>query len=221
MPTKHEDAEQAVSTHSTSRIRVTVMLIAGVVAAVIVGVTGFWLYAPVVGWIVACAVYTLWVWLTIAKLDGERTERHASGEDPSRTTSHTLLLVGSLASLVALGYLTSQTHAGSTTERAFAAVIGIASVALSWLFVHTLYTLRYAVLYYSDGKQPIDFNEDAKPRYLDFAYLAFTVGMTFQVSDTDIRSGTIRAVILRHMLLSYLFGAVILAAAVNIVAGLA
>lgn len=207
--------------NSLSRVRVTVMLVGGAVAAVAVGLLGSWIYAPIVGWIVACAIYNLWVWLTIARLDGEHTAEHASREDPSRTTSDTLLLAGSVASLVALGYLTVQAHSGSGGERALAAAIGIGSVALSWLFVHTLYTVRYAVLYYADGGKPVDFNEDAMPRYLDFAYLAFTVGMTFQVSDTDIRSGTIRAVILRHMLVSYLFGAVILAAAVNLVAGLA
>ncbi|MFF2772972.1 DUF1345 domain-containing protein, partial [Streptomyces bacillaris] len=81
------------------------------------------------------------------------------------------------------------------------------------------------VLYYNEpsgsGRHGIDFNEDVAPRYLDFAYLAFTVGMTFQVSDTDISSQRIRAAILRHMLLSYLFGAVIIATSVNLVASLA
>jgi uncharacterized membrane protein len=58
------------------------------------------------------------------------------------------------------------------------------------------------------------------PTYKDFAYMAFTVGMTFQVSDTDIHSPQIRHTVLRHGLLSYLFGSLILAAAVNIIAGL-
>jgi uncharacterized membrane protein len=58
------------------------------------------------------------------------------------------------------------------------------------------------------------------PHYVDFAYLAFTVGMTFQVSDTNLHSREIRAAVLKHMLLSYLFGSVILATTVNLVAGL-
>jgi uncharacterized membrane protein len=93
------------------------------------------------------------------------------------------------------------------------------SVALSWFLVHTLFTLRYALLYQSsDGG--VDFNQKGSPRYLDFAYLAFTIGMTFQVSDTDIGSSAIRAAALRHALLSYLFGAVILATSVNFIVGL-
>ena len=66
----------------------------------------------------------------------------------------------------------------------------------------------------------MDFNQAAPPRYVDFAYLAFTIGMTFQVSDTDLQTPAIRATALRHALLSYLFGAVIVATTVNLVAGL-
>jgi uncharacterized membrane protein len=66
----------------------------------------------------------------------------------------------------------------------------------------------------------VSFNQHDPPGYLDFAYLAFTIGMTFQVSDTDIRSSAIRATALRHALLSYLFGAVILATSVNFVVSL-
>jgi uncharacterized membrane protein len=63
--------------------------------------------------------------------------------------------------------------------------------------------------------------QDDPPRYADFAYLAFTIGMTFQVSDTDLKTTEIRATALRHALLSYLFGSVILAATINLIAGLA
>lgn len=60
----------------------------------------------------------------------------------------------------------------------------------------------------------------APPDDRDFAYVALTLGMTFQVSDTELQNSDIRATALRHALLSYVFGAVILAAAVNLIAGL-
>ena len=63
------------------------------------------------------------------------------------------------------------------------------TVVLSWLVVHTVFILRYAHLYY--GTAPvggIDFPGGDPPSYHDFAYLGFTVGMTFQVSDTGISS---------------------------------
>jgi uncharacterized membrane protein len=81
--------------------------------------------------------------------------------------------------------------------------------------------LRYARLYYNDPRGGIEFAEpDKTPDYLDFVYVSFTVGMTFQVSDTDIQSSRIRRTVLRHALLSFLFGAVILGVTVNVVASL-
>ncbi|MDT5017597.1 MAG: hypothetical protein QOD39_3757, partial [Mycobacterium sp.] len=79
--------------------------------------------------------------------------------------------------------------------------------------------LRYAMLFYSGPEGGVNFNQPSSPRYTDFAYLAFTIGMTFQVSDTDLRTPAFRATALRHALLSYLFGAVIVATTINLVAG--
>jgi len=102
-----------------------------------------------------------------------------------------------------------------------AAVVGILSVAASWFALHTVYTLRYARLYYQGPPKGIDFHQDGEPTYADFAYVSFTLGMTYQVSDTDLRTRDIRATGLRQAMLSYLFGAIILAITINLVAGLA
>jgi uncharacterized membrane protein len=85
--------------------------------------------------------------------------------------------------------------------------------------VHTVYLLRYARLYYSPPEGGIDFHGEA-PSYLDFAYLALTIGMTFQVSDTDLMGKRARRLALRHALLSYLFGTVIVATTVSSAAAL-
>ena len=111
--------------------------------------------------------------------------------------------------------------AGQGGQSAVDAVLSVGSVALAWVSVHTVYLTRYAGLYYAGAPGGIDFNEDEPPQYSDFAYLAFTIGMTFQVSDTDLTNKEIRAAALRHALLSFLFVAVILAATINLVAGLA
>jgi uncharacterized membrane protein len=91
---------------------------------------------------------------------------------------------------------------------------------LAWAAIHTVFTTRYARLYYRGTSGGIDFNEKEAPRYSDFAYLAFTIGMTYQVSDTDLKTKEIRATALRQALLSYLFGVVIIAAMINLIAGL-
>ena len=196
------------------------MIAAGAITAATLVVVGRWTYAIIGGWGVCCAVYLVWVWAVIGRADEKRTRDLASREDPARSTSDTLLLVASVASLVALVVIAFQTKSDGA-EKGVSATVGIVSVALSWIFVHTLYTLRYAVLYYSDRSHPIEFHQAQAPRYWDFAYVAFTIGATFQVSDTNLKSSAVRAVALRHALLSYVFGAVILAGAVNLISSLA
>lgn len=215
------NGEDQPRSHRASNARVAIMLAAGVISALGAGAVGWWPYAASIGWATACLVYIVWVWVIIARKDGESTRNHASQEDPDRTTSDTLLLLASVAGLAALFIIASQAKSAPPIGKELLTILAVTSIVLSWFFVHTLYTLRYAVLYYADKNRPIDFNQDLPPRYLDFAYLSFTIGMTFQVSDTTVSSTVVRAAILRHMLLSYLFGAVILAVAVNVIGSLA
>jgi uncharacterized membrane protein len=204
-----------------SRLRLVAMIGAGVVAAVLTGMFGSWRYAMLIGWDVAALTFTLIVWVFIGRMSAQSTATHTAREDPGRTVSDLIVLVASVASLAAVGVILAQPGNVTATEANLVAGLGLTSVALSWTTVHTLYTLRYARLYYAGQPGGIDFNQDEPPRYLDFAYVAFTVGMTFQIADTDIRSSAVRANVLRHALLSYLFGAVILAAAINLVVGIA
>ena len=102
-------------------------------------------------------------------------------------------------------------------------MLAVSTVVLSWSVVHTTYTLRYAWLFFIGPDGGVAFNEPpgTSPQYSDFAYLALTVGMTFQVSDTNIESKQIRRTALRHAWLSFPLGVVIISASINLVAGLA
>jgi uncharacterized membrane protein len=108
----------------------------------------------------------------------------------------------------------------SGSSQVWLAGLAVISVALSWLVVHTLFTLRYALLYYGGTPGGIDFNQSELPRYSDFAYLAMSIGMTYQVSDTDLTTHPMRATALRHALLSFLFGSVILGTTINFIVSL-
>jgi uncharacterized membrane protein len=177
-------------------------------------------FAPILGWDVGAFVFELWTWLAVGRMDAAATRVHAAREDPSPRVSESLLLIANLASLAAVAYVVVDSTNARGATRLFLGALALFSVAVSWLLVQTLFTLRYAVLYYSGTVGGIDFNSDAPPRYVDFAYVAFTLGMTYQVSDTDIQSSRIRAAMLRQALLSYLFGSVILATTINLVVGL-
>jgi uncharacterized membrane protein len=97
----------------------------------------------------------------------------------------------------------------------------LVSVFMSWTLVHTVFTLKYAHLSYSSQVGGIDFNQADPPQHSDFAYLSFPMGMTFQVSDTNIESKQIRRIGLRHAWLSFPLGVGIISASINLVAGLA
>jgi uncharacterized membrane protein len=204
---------------ASAQARLANVLIIGIVAAVLTGTLGSWKYAALVGWDALAASFTGWTWVSVSRMDATATAAHATREDPSQPLSYILALSASLASLIAVAVVLVAANSHHGSSRWLLAGLAVASVALSWLLIHTLFTLRYARLYHR-GDRGISFNQSDPPRYVDFAYVAFTIGMTFQVSDTDIQSSTIRSAALRHALLSYLFGAVILATTVNFVVSL-
>jgi uncharacterized membrane protein len=216
----HDAAARSRVLFTASRTRVTVMVAAAAVVAAAVGTFGKWLYAPLAGWDTAALVFGVWAWLAIGTFDAAKTAAHATREEPGRTVTDLIVLVAAIASLAAVGVIVGKANSATGATQGWLAGFGVASVALSWFAIHTLFTLRYARLYFRGADGGVNFNQAAPPRYMDFAYLAFTLGMTFQVSDTDIENTAIRATALRHALLSYLFGAVILAATVNLVASL-
>ncbi|HMM82546.1 MAG TPA: DUF1345 domain-containing protein [Terrimesophilobacter sp.] len=207
------------STHLAS-IRVLVMLAVGVMASIATGFAGSWGLAPLIGWLAASLTYTVWVWIRIGRMDATETQVHATREDPSRTLADALLVIASVASLGVVAFVLVEAKSITSVGSAVIAGLAIVSVAVSWLLIHTLFTLRYASLYYEGTPGGVDFNQTEMPDYGDFAYLAFTLGMTYQVSDTALGSRSFRRSALRHSLLSYLFGAVILATVINLVAGL-
>lgn len=92
-----------------------------------------------------------------------------------------IVVAASVASLAGVGYLLiAGTAKGG--EAYGAAALGIGSVVVGWVAVQTVFTLRYARLYYSGASGGIDFNQPEAPAYVDFAYLAFTIGITYQLS---------------------------------------
>jgi uncharacterized membrane protein len=176
--------------------------------------------ALLMGWDLAALIYLAMVWAPVYRMNAEVTARMAGREDPSSPVAELVIVAASIAALVAVGF--ALVRAGQTAGSTKALLIGLGavSVVVSWLVVHTVYMLRYARNYYTEPIGGIGFNEEDLPAYLDFAYFSFTIGMTFQVSDTNITRKSVRRLALHHALLSYLFGAVILATAINVFSSL-
>lgn len=202
-------------------LRLVVMVAVGVAAAVATGAVWGWELAPVIGWVAASALFSTWVWVVVATQDADSTRAHATLEEPAVGVVDLLIVLLTVASLGSLGLVLVAAAEAQGFERFALAALGLVSVALSWVLLHTLFTLRYARLYYGGPEQGgIDFNQKTAPQYSDFAYFSFTVGMTFQVSDASITDRVVRVTVLRHALLSFVFGSVILATTINLIAGL-
>jgi uncharacterized membrane protein len=216
-----DDDEPMNLTNIPAGVRVAIALVVGVTVGTLMGLFASPTAAPLVGWDALALTYVILTWWRIWPLDAAQTARRATRHDATRTVAYTLLLSAAVASLVAVGAVLFQaSHSKGATELLRVA-LGVGSVVVSWTLVHTTFTLHYARQYYTDQNAcGVEFNQDEPPRYSDFAYLAFTIGMTFQVSDTALTTSSIRRVALSHALMSYLLATVILAGTVNLIAGL-
>jgi uncharacterized membrane protein len=205
---------------SSDGVRVSYALLAGTITASVA-----WLAMPVVGsillgWDLAVVIYLAWTFYSVWRLNPGDTAQLAKREDPSTPVAELVILSAGIAVLAAVGFALVKAGQTSGGLKAYLVSIGLVSVVLSWAVVHTVFALRYARAYYSEPVGGIQFNEAEPPNYTDFAYYSFTVGMTYQVADTNITLRAIRRTTLHHALLSYLFGAVLLGLVINVVATL-
>lgn len=200
--------------------RMAVAVVTGVAA----GAIGWWLGGRAWGLLWGLAAqsicFAVGSWLALWPADADRTKAHARREEfrplPEEIVIVALIVAGVTATLL-LG------RVGPGSRRVAAAVLTLAVVLMQWFGLHAMYAARYGYEYYLDveDREPggIDFNQSQEPAYRDFLYFSYNLGMTYQVSDTAVTNSRIRAVVLRHCLLSYLFALVILATAINAVTG--
>jgi uncharacterized membrane protein len=203
------------------RRRLLLSLAAAAVAVAVCAPFGPWQLTVLAAWDAFVVAYMANIWAKIWRLDAPTTEHMSTVQDDGRNDTRRMLLTSAALTSLAgagLGVLKARHEGGALGD--LLGVVTVATVLLSWALIHTLYTLHYARLYYGDRDGGIDFPGGEPPDYRDFAYLAFTIGMTYQVSDTNIESRAIRRSLLGHSLLSYLFGTVIIAVTINLVASL-
>ena len=202
--------------------RALISLAVGLVTGLVVALITTFRLLPLVGWTVTVTVLLTWVWRISWPQDARGTKRLAEEESETRSTD-VWLLAAAVASLgvVVVALVQSSSHRNAVAVASV--ILSVLSVALSWALVNTVYAFKFARLYYYDEPDTagIDFKQEEPPAYSDFAYLAFTIGMSFAVSETEPTATRTRKVALGHALLSYLFGTGVLAVAINLVTNLA
>jgi uncharacterized membrane protein len=209
--------------HAPAMRRALTVLVAGLILTVVLLPFVTWGLAVVGGWDAAALTYLLTTWPILIRADGSHTAQLAAREDQTRGSARLLLVGVSVASLIGAGYALHLAGQQSGAPQVLLVSATVLTVMLSWTVMNTVYTLRYADQHYRFKAGGIAFGaEDGqeRPSYRDFAYVAFTIGMTYQVSDTTLRDPRIRRTVLTHAILSYLFGVVVVAGTVNLVSGL-
>jgi uncharacterized membrane protein len=205
--------------HTPALMRVGIAFLLGVITGGVALGWMRWQFAALVGWDTLALTVLIAVWPQIWTFDCERTAALSTREDETRATAGLLELAAATVSLAGVFYALQQATELTGLTRIVLTAAAMVTIGVSWTLVNTVFTLRYAHLHFTSKAGGLDFNGETPPDYRDFAYLAFTVGMTYQVSDTEVRDPAIRRLVLRQALLSYLFGAFIIAATINVVAG--
>ena len=156
--------------------------------------------------------------MIIAATPAKLMARRAGEEDEQKFT---VLISGVVVSAIILAGLLLELKGvkqKSLTEIALAS----ATIVFAWSFLNMLFAYHYAHEFYrlrKRSRRPMGFPGTPQPDYFDFIYFAFTIGMTFQVSDVDIRSSPIRHVAFVHALISFFFSVLVLGLIVNVFVG--
>lgn len=202
--------------------RIVIAAIMGAIGWALLSLRFSWAVALLGGWNSAGLAMAALAWHSITSCDPHQTEARAAADDPGRTAVYVVVVLASAVSLLAATVLVRHPQNVNANETDILVAFCLATVMLSWVMSHTAFTLRYAHLYYredAEGIGGIEFSGGDKPGYTDFAYLAFTVGMCFQVSDTAITSRQIRSTVLFHAALSFFYNTAILAFVLNLAFG--
>jgi uncharacterized membrane protein len=203
--------------------RVFTAFIVGLIVTVVLLPFVTWGLALVGGWDAVTLTVLLTNWPLIIQADSSRAPQLAAREDETEGSARAVLVAASVASLLGAGYALHLAGRDSGAPRVLLICFAVLTVVLSWAVINTVYTLRYADQHFRSKPGGIAFGtEDGQqhPSYRDFAYVAFTIGMCYQVSDTTLRDPLIRRTVFAHALLSYVFGVVIVAGSVNLISGL-
>lgn len=180
-------------------------------------------------WVCFSMVLLILSWTIMLSIHPREITQIARKQDLGRYLIFLIILVSSFASLVAIVLLLRKLPDPGEQGYYFNVFLSIASIACSWVLIHTIFTSHYAHLFYTCKKEEdidkehrggLDFPNNKAPDYLDFAYFSFVIGMTFQVSDVEVTESHIRRLVLLHGLISFLFNTIILAVSINIIAGI-
>jgi uncharacterized membrane protein len=204
---------------------------APIVIAVLASIAVFALLTPrqfnaanfLASWNVGAGFYLALSWYRMLTADVQRIRKRSEDLDFSDSLVLVLSIVAALASIAGIIIELAGVKNASPEVEATKAAIAFATILISWVFLHTLFTTHYAHRYYAaaDKGPTILFPDKVEePVYWDFLYFSFVIGVAAQTADVGVATMPMRRLALLHSVLSFLFNTMILALAVNVGASL-
>jgi uncharacterized membrane protein len=182
---------------------------------------------PALAWIVTTVAYlipTIWM---MRRGGQDRMLARAKAVDIGLGENITIAILAGAFSLFAVAIVLEGARNLAGNERIFALAIGVLTVFLSWTTLHVIYAVHYAHIYYDPAERQdgvrvrggLEFPGTKEPDYWDFVYFSFVIGMTCQVSDVQITARHLRHLATAQGIISFFYNTVVVALAVNVVAG--
>lgn len=172
-------------------------------------------------WDLGAAAYVCLAWLAILTANPELTRQRVQLFDQSAYVIFLVVLTAACVSMVGAGFLSGDIKQLSSAGKATRVALTAVAVFLSWALIHTVFTFHYAREYYGTADDAVPgglaFPNCETPAYIDFAYFAFVVGMTAQVSDVAVTSTSMRRTTLAHGVMSFIFNIAVLAVSINVI----
>jgi uncharacterized membrane protein len=176
------------------------------------------------GWDIGVVLYLVLVYQLMVTCGIAEIRRRAAEDDEGALA---LLILTAISALAIMGAIVAELGIAKVAAQPRSGLgigFAMATIVVSWAFVHTIFALHYAHEYYGErGDHTIGglmFPDRQQPDYWDFLYFSLVVAMTSQVSDVVITSKVIRHIVTVHGALAFFFNVAVLALTVNIISNL-
>jgi uncharacterized membrane protein len=238
----HSSAEEMASNHERAALRTRLARREGylrrhlpLVLSVLLGIVAYLVLPRTIGggtrllsaFDLAAMVFLGAVWVMMARATTEDMRRRSQIEDEGRYVVLALSAATAVAILLAIASELHDIRNQPPAATGLPVTLAAVTILLAWFFMNTIFALHYAHFFYGDSDaaagaeaRGLTFPGRTEPDYWDFLYFSFVIGMTFQVSDVQIKNHRLRRIALAHGVLAFFFNVVVLALTINIIAGL-
>jgi len=187
-----------------------------------------WRLRFIAAWDIGVTFTIVLLFFALRRASASAMKQNAIRQDAGKWAVLAFTMLAATASLVVITLEMPLVKSAHGIDQLWRVLLVIYTLVLSWAFMHTIFALHYAHDYYMGvdvtkhksnvGTSRLIFPGEQLPRYGDFLYFSFTIGMTFQVSDVQITDAEVRRVALGHGIAAFFYTTGILALSINLVA---